>query len=231
MPEQLAFDLFSPSSLSEESYYIAPANEVAFTTLSKWPDWPDIRSIYLYGERGSGKSHLSAIWQKKSEACSLSSKDLSLENVLSYLPNLTSFVLEDIEYLKDEESLFHLLNLVKEKQGGLLLTSQLKPSALPFSLPDLMSRLKSLPFLEISRPDEQLLKILFLKRFSDIQLKVSPQVLDYGLKYLRRSYCMLDDLVNLVDKLNWQEQKPLTVPLLKRAFSILQESSLGKTHF
>lgn len=221
MAEQLALALGAPPVLLEAAFYVSSANQGPFQVLTSWPTWPEGGSVYLYGPPTSGKSHLATLWQERSGAVSMPAKALSREDIFSWKVRRPLFVLEDLEDLEDQTALFHVLNLVKEKQGALLLTSAVRPGQLPFTLPDLRSRIRALPFLEIKNPDEDLLKTLLLKRFSDLHLKISSHVLDYTLKHLHRSYEGLDALVRLVDKLNWQEQRPLTIPLVKRALSLL----------
>ena len=80
-------------------------------------------------------------------------------------------VLEDIDRAGYEESwLFHLLNLVRERDLSLLLTARKAPIHLDFSLPDLTSRLNAVPAIRIGAPDDALLKTVMLKHFADRQL-------------------------------------------------------------
>lgn len=224
MNEQLAFSLESPPLFLEETYYLCASNQEAYDTVMSWPDWPAGRVVYLCGEKGAGKSHLAALWQERSWAHYISHKNLSKDFVLEKEHKENHFILEDVENVTDEVALFHLLNLMKETQGALLITSSKVPRDLPFSLPDLMSRLKGVSLVRFEPPDDDFIRALLIKRFSDLQLKIGAASLDYILKHLTRSYEALDHFIRCVDKLSWQEKRPLTIPFLRQVFSLLKEA-------
>lgn len=221
MAKQLALGLEGPSLFLEEDFYLCAANQFAYQTISSWPEWPASGVVYLSGEKGSGKSHLASLWQRRSGAFILCSSSLTKGFVLEQSQESLAFVLEDIEKIQDEIALFHLLNFIKETRGALLLTSRFLPGVLSFTLPDLMSRLKSVSLVTLEKPDDHFLRMLLIKRFSDLQLKIEASSLDYILKHLTRSYESLDDFVRFVDKLSWQEKRPVTIPFLRRVFSLM----------
>ena len=72
--------------------------------------------------------------------------------------------------------MFHLLNLVKEDDANVLLTTA--PTALTLwavRLPDLASRLRALPVVELAAPDDALLRAVLVKLFVDRQLSVDEK--------------------------------------------------------
>ena len=82
-----------------------------------------------------------------------------------------ALLIEDLHAgIGDQRALFHLLNLVREHKLSMLLTSRAPPGELDVSLPDLRSRLRALPVVPISPPDEALLKAVLVKHFADRQL-------------------------------------------------------------
>ena len=86
----------------------------------KWPDWGKERFdriILLYGEEGSGKTHLAHVWQSISN-----SKFLTADSLHNLYFAEKSLILEDIENI-NPMTLLHLINIVQEKGQYLLLTS------------------------------------------------------------------------------------------------------------
>jgi chromosomal replication initiation ATPase DnaA len=113
----------------------------------------------------------------------------------------TPLVVEDADRLAyDEKTLFHLLNLAREKRLFVLLTARTVPSRWPFSLPDLLSRLNAVPAVEIGPPDEALIRTVMLKHFADRQLDIDPKVLTYLALHVDRSLAAAEAAVAAVDR-------------------------------
>jgi len=100
-------------------------------------------------------------------------------------------------------------------KGWLLLTGREAPSRWGLGLPDLTSRLATLPVASIGAPDDALLQVLLLKLFADRQLKVGPDVLAYLLPRMERSFLAARALVEEVDAAALAMKRPVTIPLLR----------------
>ena len=61
MTEQLAFDLTARHACGRSDFWVAPCNQEAIAWIDKYPDWP-MHAVLIYGEEGSGKSHLASIF-------------------------------------------------------------------------------------------------------------------------------------------------------------------------
>ena len=105
--------------------------------------------------------------------------------------------LDRIEY--DEQSIFHLLNLSRERDFNMLLTTRLPPSRWTVQLPDLISRLRAIPLVTIGAPDDALLGAVLLKHFSDRQLNVDPHVLKFLARRMIRSMDAAREVVAELD--------------------------------
>jgi chromosomal replication initiation ATPase DnaA len=100
----------------------------------------------------------------------------------------------------DEKSLFHLLNLAREKRLFVLLTSRSSANRWEVGLPDLASRLSAVPVTEIGVPDEALLRTVMLKHFADRQLDIDPKVLEFMAVRIDRSLEAAAAAVEAVDR-------------------------------
>ena len=192
-----------------DDFFVSQANNQAFDYLCQWPNWGD--SIYakillLYGECGSGKTHLVHIWQNLSSARILSSGSYSDDKAL---------ILEDIDNLK-QEYLLHLINLAQENGQYLLLTASVAPVNLFFKLADLRSRILAIPSVSITIPDQDLLKAVLLKELSDRQLKISPVAMDYIIPRIERSFSKLLKFIDKLDRESKRLKHPPTIPLIKQ---------------
>ena len=51
----------------KNNFLVSTCNKKAFDLIERWPNWQR-RKLIIIGQKGSGKTHLSNIWQKKSNA-------------------------------------------------------------------------------------------------------------------------------------------------------------------
>jgi chromosomal replication initiation ATPase DnaA len=208
-PRQLALALPHAESLTRDNFLEGPANEAGLTLIESWPDWPN-RIMLLTGEEGSGKSHLAAIWAELSGARSTSAHALMPASVPAALAT-GALVVEDLKPADfDERALFHLMNLAREDAAFVLITSRLAPSAFEFELRDLRSRLRAVPVVSLSPPDDHLFRALMVKFCADRQLVVDEAVVSYLANRIERSYAAARQAVELLDSEALRLGRPVT---------------------
>jgi len=196
---QLTLDLPHRAALGAEDFLVSDCNLAAVRLIDAWPNWQDHVQL-LIGPQASGKTHLARVWQALSGAQGLEPKHLAMDFVDSMSAG-TPLVVEDADRVAyDEKTLFHLLNLAREKRLFVLLTARTVPSRWPFSLPDLLSRLNAVPAVEIGPPDEALIRTVMLKHFADRQLDIDPKVLTYLALHVDRSLAAAEAAVAAVDR-------------------------------
>jgi chromosomal replication initiation ATPase DnaA len=183
--EQFALEFPVEPSFARDEFLSAPSNADALAMIERWPSWPD-RLLLLVGPPGSGKSHLAAIWARRAKAFAASPEALPpLEGFAPQKPE--AIVVDGLENARDETALFHLLNYANENNIHVLLTGRLRPREDRVRLPDLLSRLRRAPLIEIGAPDEELIHAVLEKLFRDRQLVVEPGLADYLTLRLERS--------------------------------------------
>jgi len=215
---QLIFDLSRPPAYSAADFLPAPCNEEAMGWIDRWPGWPGF-GLALAGPAASGKSHLARIFAEKSDSVVAPAAELTPDNI----PDIAAdrgVVVEDADRGVDETALFHLFNLQKEQNRPLLLTGREPPNRWGIELPDLRSRLATLPVASIGSPDDFLLEALLVKLFSDRQLRIGPDVVAYALPRMDRSFAAVHDLVDKVDKAALEEGRAVTVPLVRAVLDV-----------
>jgi chromosomal replication initiation ATPase DnaA len=216
-PRQLAFALPHAESLTRDNFLEGPANAAGLSLIDAWPEWPS-RTMLLMGPEGSGKSHLAAIWAEEAGARSTTAHALSPTNVPAALAT-GALVVEDLSPAAfDERALFHLLNLAREEQAYVLITSRVLPSAFEIELRDLRSRLRALPAISLTEPDDQLFRALIVKYCSDRQLAVDEAVVSYLATRIERSSAAARAAVELLDREGLRLGRPVTRALAVELF-------------
>ena len=209
MEKQLYFDMDSEPSFDESNFVVTQSNQDAFKHINKWPEWAN--NIVLFGDAGVGKSHLAHIWLKRSNGIRLDLDEINTKIIGKY----KNVLIEDIDSNHiNHENLFHLINLIREIEGFLLLTSKVSPTSLVTKIPDLNSRIRSFSPVKINKPDDYLLEIMILKIFSDKNIIVDEKVIKFLLKRVERSISGIILLIQKINEKSLEEKRPITVPLV-----------------
>lgn len=223
-PQQLPLALELRPALGRDDFMVAQCNRDAVAWIDLWPKWP-VPALCLYGPRGCGKSHLAEVWRARSAALSVAAIDLAGCDPDALLGDARGLVIEDADGGIDETACFHLYNMLKERDGHLLLTATQPPARWNVGLPDLKSRLGAALVCEISPPDDDLMVGLLLKLFADRQIQAGPQTVSYILPRIERSFVALTDLVAAIDRRALAEKRAVTLPLVRSVMEEMQVAS------
>jgi len=216
-PRQLVLALDHAVSFAREDFLRGPSNAAALTLVESWPDWPD-RIMTLIGPQGSGKSHLAAIWAEVSGARVLAAKLLSEIDPPAALTT-GALVVEDLEANGlDERALFHLINLAREQGAYVLLTARTLPAGFALTIRDLHSRLRALPSVTLTAPDDDLLRQLIGKLAADRQLSIDEGVANYLANRIERSFSATHLAVARLDEEAMRQHRPVTRALAAELF-------------
>lgn len=219
---QIPIEFEKNISFKKEDFILSPSNEKAFDDVFHLP-WLS-HGLIVLGEKSSGKTHLLNIWSDDVRATVLGRDDiLSFDFGDNETPPFIAIDKVDQFFgeAQYEEKLFHLYNSVKELGGKILFTTQVEPVSWQIKLPDLSSRLKSLQVTKIGSADEFLLKAVLLKLFSDRQIQVGMDVIDYAIPRIDRSMATLVHFVQVIDETSLSEKRNITVPFVKKILDSL----------
>lgn len=219
---QLVFDLPIEPRFGRDDFLVSPSNASAWEMFEHWPQWPD-RVLLLLGPTGAGKSHLSAIWAARAGVERISAHALIDANL--QLLGMEGLVIENADLLhaqglsasqrRDIETrLFHLLNLARGAGAFIVFTARHWPDQWGFTLPDLISRLRLAPVIEIGEPDDGLIRAVLVKLFSDRQLDVDVSVIDYICLRLERSLDAARHIVETLDRASLAQSRAITRPFV-----------------
>lgn len=201
--------------MSAADFVTAPGNASALALIDAWPDWPAPgRALAVHGPAGCGKTHLGHIFQQRAAEAGREPIYLAAPETVPELPPAPIVILDAPQL--DETDFFHLLNRLRNEGGDLLLLSREAPARWDVKLPDLASRLKALPAVAVASPDDALLSAVLAKHFADRQIAVAPEVIDYLLRQIERSFAAAAEIAERLDRAALAEGRAITVPLARR---------------
>jgi len=210
---QLPLDLAYRPALGRADFMVASSNEAAVAWIDRWPDWPRGR-LLIHGPSGSGKSHLAAVWCARSGAAAVPAETLAVGDVPALAAH-RALVVEDVERIGDPAALLHLYNLADARAVSILFTAAIAPGSWRGVLADLVSRLKTVMSAEILAPDDALLAAVLAKLFADRRIAVDPDLVDYLLPRMERSFAAVGRIVAALDRAGLAERRRVTVALAR----------------
>lgn len=211
---QLILSLGHRPAHGAADFIVGASNREAMAWIDRWPDWPP-GGLVIAGPPASGKSHLVAVWQVRSKATVVAATGLTDSPDLVALVQHGAVAVEDADRGVDERALLHLYNLMRERRGHLLLTARNAPARWGLVLPDLRSRMATLPVAVLAPPDHDVLATLIVKLFADRQVRVEPDLVAYLVARLDRSFAAVAGAVAALDATALAQGRAVTIPLAK----------------
>lgn len=230
---------FYPSRSSEFDDYFAGENIETVCGLRRWSEGQGARVVYVWGNRGTGKTHLLQAAIKHAHTAGgrviyvpLDESELWADGMFDGLEELDFLALDDIDACRGnasrERSLFNLFNRVTATGTRLLWSGSRRPApAGSFELADLASRHASSLSYHLAAPkDEQLrqaMKFLAQRRGLDL----SEHVIDYILHRQSREISSLVRVVQQLDTASLEQRRPISVPFVREALEYGSETPEG----
>ena len=219
MTDQLILKFPSNKIYLKEDFYVSPSNNEAYTLINSWPRWIK-RIVNIFGQEGSGKSHLSSILKNKTTAFDVQSNKLN-DDVFFEFKTKEALIIENLNEDVSEKLLFSLWNTALQDNKYLLITSKKPITEYNFKLPDLKSRVNSTIVIGIKLPTDELISVIIAKNFSDKQIKVEKKHIDYIIKRIDRSYKKISQFISVLDKYSLKKGSPFNLKLIKDVLNML----------
>lgn len=201
--------------------YFAGQNEQVVHSLQR----QDEPYVFLFGESGTGKSHLlqAACHQAGNKGLPVVYLPLAEEGLkpamLDGLENMSLIALDDIQSVIGDEdwerALFNLYNSVREKEGSMLVSSTEPLASLNIQLADLRSRLSWGPIFKLCTLTDKEKQYALQQRAKNRGLELADDVVAYLLKRSPRDMGSLFALFEKLDKASMVEKRKLTIPFIK----------------
>ena len=208
----LKFEL--KQNFAYDDFFVSKCNYFAFNLVETWPKW-EKNILNIYGEKFSGKTHLSEIFKKKHKAMIITNEEIN-NNFLNKIRFHENIIVDNLEYVSDEKILYSIINFAEQYNKYLIINSIKPINLIDFTLPDLKSRLKNCIYAKIDKPDDDMIFALVLKHFSDRQIKIEKKIIEYITKRIERSYGKILDFIYKVDQFSLINKKPIDYKSIKK---------------
>tara|TARA_Y100000590_G_scaffold361185_1_gene417756 strand:- start:399 stop:1061 length:663 start_codon:yes stop_codon:yes gene_type:complete len=212
----LKFEL--DQNFAYDDFFVSKCNYFAFSLIESWPKW-DKNILNIYGEKFSGKSHLSEIFKKNNKAIIIKNHQIN-EEFFKRIRFYENIILDNLEYVNNENILYSIFNFVEQYNKYLIINSINPINSADFTLPDLKSRLKNCIFAKIDKPDDDMIFALILKHFSDRQIKIEKKIIEYITKRIERSYGKIFEFIYKVDQFSLINKKSIDYKIIKKILEV-----------
>ncbi len=215
---QLVFKFPFKKRYYEQDYYVSSNNFSAYKLIESWPDWPG-KWLNIFGDSGSGKTHLSKILEKKIKKIKIINANEINQNTLIDLNILDCLIIENFNNNINEKLLYTILNQSKQLDNYIVINSTLSIKEISLNLKDLSSRIRSFVNIGIELPTDDLLKVIISKTFSDRQVNLNPKISEYIINNVERSYEKMFKFLKEVDELSLSSGKSININLIKKVLN------------
>lgn len=214
----------APGGSRFESFVASGANRMTVAAVQAFAAGGiDEPQLFLHGVSGSGKSHLLSAACERARAdghriAYVNCADRVEASAFDGLETNGLNAIDRLEALDDhcEEALFHAINRCRSANARLLFAARVAPGGLDHTLPDLATRLHWGPVFQLHRVDDESMTDALEQLFRSRGIPVGREVLAYLLSRCSRDMATLTHLVDRLDTLSLQQQRAVTVPLVRQ---------------
>ena len=219
MTDQLIFDFPSKKIYLKDDFYVSKSNEQAYDLINSWPKWIK-RIVNIFGPAGSGKTHISSFLKNKTTFLKIDSNKLN-EKVFSKFKTKEALIIENVNEKISENIFFSLWNEALHDNKYILITSVKPINQYKFKLLDLRSRVNTCLSVGIKLPNDDLIRVIIAKNFSDKQIKVEKKYIEYIIKRIERSYEKISKFISVLDKYSLKKGTPISLKLIKEVLKMI----------
>lgn len=193
-PRQMTLPFDEPEHFAAADFIEATSNAQARAALAAG-GWVNGRLV-LWGEEGSGKSHLAHLWADHCGARILAAQRLRVP----VSPDGSPLLIEDIDTTADPVALFATIERATSADQPVLLTCRVPPARLLIEPADLASRLRASLTIQIKPAEPALLDTLLLRLASARQITLPEPLRQFLLTHLPRRPAVLREAVARLDR-------------------------------
>lgn len=241
---QVALDSQLNPMYTFDNYCESKSNKLAFTianAIVHHPEKQTFNPMFIFGPTGVGKTHLiQAIGiGMKEENPSMRVLYLSartfesqyttavrnnkVNDFINFYQSIDMLIMDDVQELAGktatQNTFFHIFNHLHNKQRHLILSCDCPPSELDGMEPRLLSRFKWGMTVELSSPDFELRRNVFLKKALQAGVVIPEEIVDYVAENVKDNVREIEGVFTSLMAYSTALNQPLTVDLARAVLS------------
>ena len=215
---QLVFKFPFKTKYFEQDFYVSSNNFSAYKLIESWPHWPG-KWLNIFGDHGSGKTHLSNILAKKIEKIKILEEKNIDDDLVESLHKFDCLIIDNFKNTIEEDLFYTILNQSKQLDNFLVINSKNSIQSNKYNLKDLQSRINSFVHIGIQLPTDDLLNVIISKYFSEKQISLDPKISEYIIRNVDRSYEKMFKFIKDLDYLSLSSGKSININLIKKVLN------------
>lgn len=227
-----------------ENYCESKSNKLAFTianAIVRHPEKQTFNPMFIFGPTGVGKTHLIqaiGIGMKEENpdlrVLYLSARTFEsqyttavrnnkVNDFINFYQSIDMLIMDDVQEFAGktatQNTFFHIFNHLHNKQRHLILSCDCPPSELDGMEPRLLSRFKWGMTVELSSPDYELRRNVFLKKALQAGVEIPEDIVDYVAENVKDNVREIEGVFVSLMAHSTALNQPLTVDLARNVLS------------
>ncbi len=186
--------------------------------------------LYLWGESGTGKTHLLQAACKQGSETDLhvayiplqQNQELSAE-MLHDLGDLDLVCVDDLECIKGQvewqQGLVWLYNELRDNNHSMIISGNVSPKSSELEVEDLKSRLAWDQLIQIKSADDDLKAQILKQKANERSFELSDEVIEYLIRRVDRNLGSLMEVLDKIDHDSLAAKRKITIPFVKELIS------------
>ena len=179
-------------------------------------------NIFVYGDKGFGKSHLlqgviiEGLKQDQKSVYLDLNDDVSTD-IFELISDFQIIALDNVDQCNqdNEKYIFDLINKLHSTNQMIVFSSRVKPEGLSV-FNDLKTRLALASIYSLNRLDDDEIQYVIKRKLINKSLKVDQRVIDYLIKNQTRDLKKIVEIIDKLDTFSLEKKRSITVPLVRQ---------------
>jgi len=179
-------------------------------------------NIFVYGDKGFGKSHLlqgviiEGLKQDQKSVYLDLNDDIS-PDIFELISDFQIIALDNVDQCNqdNEKYIFDLINKLHSTNQMIVFSSRVKPEGLSVFV-DLKTRLSLASIYSLNRLDDDEIQHVIKRKMNNKSLKVDQRVIDYLIKNQTRDLKKIVEIIDKLDTFSLEKKRSITVPLIRQ---------------
>ena len=179
-------------------------------------------NIFVYGDKGFGKSHLlqgliiEGLKQDQ-QSVYLDLNDEVTPDIFELISDFQIIALDNVDQCNqdNEKYIFDLINKLHSTNQMIVFSSRVKPEGLSV-FNDLKTRLSLASIYSLNRLDDHEIQHVIRRKLINKSLKVDQRVIDYLIKNQTRDLKKIVEIIDKLDTFSLEKKRGITVPLVRQ---------------